>query len=263
MLAFDLVVPTKLEEALGHLSGAEAQAIAGGQTLIPTMKARLAAPERLVSLRGIDELRGLSLEGDALVVRAMTTHAEVARGARDAFPALADLAGNIGDPMVRNRGTIGGSLANNDPSACYPSAVLACGATILTTRREILADDFFQGLFATALEENEVIRAVRFPIPRAACYVKFAQAASRFALTGVFVARFDTGVRVAVTGASSEGVFRWAEAEVALGEAFGPAAVEALEPPAGDMISDPHGSGAYRAHLARVLTARAATAMAG
>jgi carbon-monoxide dehydrogenase medium subunit len=160
---------------------------------------------------------------------------------------------------VRSRGTIGGSLANNDPSACYPAAVLASGARILTDTREIAADDFFDGMFATALEEGEIVTEVRFPVPRAAAYEKFAQPASRFALVGVFVARFADGVRVAVTGASSDGVFRWAEAEAALGAAFEAGALDALAPPGGDMISDIHGSGDYRAHLVKVMTRRAVT----
>jgi carbon-monoxide dehydrogenase medium subunit len=258
MHAFDLVVPDTLDEALALLDEADAQPLAGGQTLIPTLKARLAAPSRLVSLRGITALRGIDHDGDTLTVGAMTTHATVAREARAAFPALAALAGNIGDPMVRNRGTIGGSLANNDPSACYPSAVLATGATVVTDRRDIAADDFFQGMFSTALEEGEVIRQVRFPIPVAAHYQKFPQPASRFALTGVFVARYADGVRVAATGASEDGVFRWREAEAALSDTFAAGTVEALEPPSGPMIADMHGSAEYRAHLVRVLTARAA-----
>lgn len=261
MQAFDLVVPGTLEEALSHLAAEEAQPLAGGQTLIPTMKAGLAAPATLVSLRGIADLRGLSRSDETLTIGAMTTHATVAREAREAFPALAALAGNIGDPMVRNRGTIGGSLANNDPSACYPSAVLATGATIITNMREIDAPNFFQGLFSTALKEGEVICRVRFPIPDSANYQKFVQPASRFALTGVFVGRYGRDVRVAVTGASSEGVFRWSSAEVALTEAFRTDVVDALAPPEEPMIEDLHGSAAYRADLARTLTARAVAAM--
>lgn len=263
MHAFDLVVPATLEDALAHLASEEAQPLAGGQTLIPTMKAGLAAPATLVSLRGIADLRGVSHSGGTLTIGAMTTHATVAREARAAFPALAALAGTIGDPMVRNRGTIGGSLANNDPSACYPSAVLATTATIVTSTREIEAAAFFQGLFETALEEGEVIREVVFRIPDAANYQKFVQPASRFALTGVFVARYGDDVRVAVTGASSEGVFRWGAAEAALGASCRPDAIAALDPPDNPMIDDLHGSAAYRADLARTLTARAVAAMSG
>ncbi|PZX37217.1 carbon-monoxide dehydrogenase medium subunit [Roseinatronobacter thiooxidans] len=257
MYAFDLISPKSLDKALEALAEEEAQVLAGGQTLIPTLKARLAAPATLVSLRAIPELQGVSIKEGRLRIGAMTTHATVADQARSHFPALADLAANIGDPAVRNRGTIGGSLANNDPSACYPSAVLASGATIMTTKRSIQADDFFLGMFATDLEEGELIRAVEFPIPIAAHYEKFWQPASRFALTGVFVARYDNAVRVAVTGASEEGVFRWTAAEEALSKRFTADAVNELDRPDVDMISDLHGSAEYRASLTQVLTARA------
>jgi len=260
MYAFDLVSPTTLADALTALAEEEAQPLAGGQTLIPTLKSRLAAPSTLVSLRAIRDLQGLRVTDDLLCIGAMTTHATVAAQARDIYPALADLAANIGDPAVRNRGTIGGSLANNDPSACYPSAVLASGATIITPQRSIAADEFFQGMFATDLEEDEIITEVRFPIPVSAFYQKFWQPASRFALTGVFVARFADAVRVAVTGASEAGVFRWQDAEAALADDFSPNAVEALALPSEDMIADLHGSGSYRAHLTQVLTARAVVA---
>jgi carbon-monoxide dehydrogenase medium subunit len=183
----------------------------------------------------------------------------VAAGA-GAYPALAQLAAHIGDPAVRNRGTIGGSLANNDPSACYPAAVLASGATIVTNNRQIAADEFFEGMFTTALEEGEIITEVRFPIPEKGNYQKFEQPASRFALVGVFVAKYAGGVRVAVTGASEEGVFRWSEAEAALGKDFSPAAVEGLTLSGDSMISDLHGSGDYRAHLVGVMTRRAVAA---
>lgn len=262
MYAFDLVCPTSLDDALKALTEEEAQPLAGGQTLIPTLKSRLAAPSTLVSLRAIAELRGVHMDGANLCIGAMTTHATVASEARPHYPALADLAANIGDPAVRNRGTIGGSLANNDPSACYPAAVLASGATIVTTQRSIAADDFFQGMFATDLGEDELIRAVEFPVPIAAIYEKFWQPASRFALAGVFVARFHDAVRVAVTGASEGGVFRWTAAEDALAEDFSPAAVDALPRPDEGMIADLHGSAAYRAHLTQVLTARAVATLA-
>lgn len=261
MFAFDLLVPATLDEALAQLLEDEAQPLSGGQTLIPTLKARLAAPSRLVSLRGIDDLRGLRLENGLLCIGATTTHATVAREARAHYPALAALAGNIGDPAVRNRGTIGGSLANNDPSACYPSAALASSATIVTNEREIAADDYFQGMFATALDEGEIITEVRFPLPEAAQYEKFWQPASRFALTGVFVARFADRVGVAVTGASEGGVFRWRAAEEVLGTEFDAEAVERLGLPEERMIADLHGSAEYRAHLARTLTAQAVRAI--
>ena len=261
MHPFDLTVPTALDEALEILDDPDAQPLAGGQTLIPTLKARLAAPAHLVSLRRITELRGIEADAGHVTIGAMTPHAVVARQAHDVFPALAKLAGTIGDPMVRNRGTIGGSLANNDPSACYPSAVLASNATIVTTARQIAADAFFDGLFTTALDEGELIRKVRFPIPIAANYQKFCHPASRFALTGVFVAKFATGIRVAVTGAGEDGVFRWHAAEEALGAACRPETVEALDLPDEPMMADMHGSREYRAHLARVFTARAVAAI--
>jgi carbon-monoxide dehydrogenase medium subunit len=189
-----------------------------------------------------------------------TTHATVAKEAAEHYPALAAMANRIGDPAVRNRGTIGGSLANNDPSACYPAAVLGSGATIKTSNRDIAADDYFEGMFTTALEDGEIITEVRFPVPEKANYQKFIQPASRFALVGVFVAKYPDGVRVAVTGASSDGVFRWTEAEESLNGSFSKEAVEGLDPPSGDMIADLHGSAEYRAHLVKVLTGRAVAA---
>lgn len=258
---FDFVKPASLAEAVKALSAEGAQALSGGQTLMPTMKQRLAAPDVLVSLTGITELQGVTgRAGASVTIGAATPHAVVAAEARAFYPALAALAGGIGDPAVRNRGTIGGSLANNDPAACYPAAVLASGATVVTNAREIAADDYFQGLFSTALDEGEIITAVRFPIPQQAAYVKFNQPASRFALTGVFVARFADGVRVAVTGASNNGVFRWADAEAALSADFSAGAIAGLTVDDSEMISDLHGSSAYRANLVKVLTGRAVTA---
>lgn len=254
---FEFVKPKTLAEAVKAMSTDGAQALSGGQTLLPTMKQRLAAPEVLVSLTGIPEMKGVCLADGALSVGAATPHAVVAKEARKHYPALADLAGGIGDPAVRNRGTIGGSIANNDPSACYPSAVLGSGATVVTNTRKIAADDYFTGLFETALEEGEIITEVRFPIPEKAAYVKFNQPASRFALTGVFVAKFKDGVRVAVTGASEGGVFRWTEAEKALSAKFDPAAIEGLIVDPGSMIGDLHGTQEYRANLVKVLTKRA------
>jgi carbon-monoxide dehydrogenase medium subunit len=257
---FDFVKPTSIAEAVKALQADGAQALSGGQTLMPTMKQRLAAPAVLVSLTGIAEMKGVCLNGRVLEVGAATPHAQVAQDAAAHYPALAKLAGGIGDPAVRNRGTIGGSLANNDPSACYPSDVLASGATVVTNRREIAADDYFQGLFSTALEEGEIITLVRFPIPEKAAYAKFDQPASRFALTGAFVAKHAGGVRVAITGASENGVFRWSEAEAALSRDFSAGALSGLSLPADGMISDLHGSGAYRANLAKVMTSRAVQA---
>jgi aerobic carbon-monoxide dehydrogenase medium subunit len=260
MINFDFVKPSSVADAVKALSAEGAQALSGGQTLTPTMKQRLATPAVLVSLNGIAELRGVKASGTALTIGAATTHAVVAREAAKAYPALATLAGGIGDPAVRNRGTIGGSLANNDPAACYPAAVLASGATVVTNKRSIKADDYFQGMFATALDEGEIITSVSFPLPAKAAYVKFNQPASRFALTGVFVARFGDGVRVAVTGASNNGVFRWKEAEAELSRNFSATAIAGLKVSAKDMISDLHGSADYRANLAKVLTGRAVTA---
>lgn len=262
MYSFDIERPTSVADAVAALGAEDAQALGGGQTLIPTLKQRLASPLRLVSLSGIAEMKGVSQEGETLVIGGGTTHARVAREA-GAYPALAALAGNIGDPAVRNRGTIGGSLANNDPSACYPAAALGSGATIVTNNREIAADDYFQGMFATALDEGEIITAVKFPIPDKAAYMKFEQPASRFALVGVFVSQGANGVRVAVTGASENGVFRWTEAEAALSGNFAGDALSGLSLSADDMIGDLHGTGAYRAHLVGVMTRRAVAAAAG
>ena len=261
MYDFEYVRPKTLADAVAAMAGDGAQPIGGGQTLIPTLKSRLANPSRLVSLLAIPELRGVSTGADGAVrIGGTTPHAEVARNAAASFPALAALAGKIGDPAVRNMGTIGGSLANNDPSACYPAAALASGATIATNRREISANDFFRGLFETALDEDEIITEVRFPVPDAADYQKFEQSASRFALVGVFVARFGSSVRVAVTGASENGVYRWREAEAALGESFSADSLAPLDVDAGGMINDLHGPPRYRAHLVKVLTGRAVTA---
>lgn len=257
---FELVQPTSVADAVSALSGEDAQALGGGQTLIPTMKARLNAPATLVSTSGISEMIGVSEAGGVLTIGGATTHAQVAAEA-SAYPALAALAGQIGDPAVRNRGTIGGSLANNDPAACYPAGALGSGATIVTNAREIAADDFFQGMFETALNEGEIITAVKFPIPEVANYQKFLQPASRFALTGVFVAKFSDGVRVAVTGASNDGVHRWSDAEAALSANFSADAVPAA-PGADNLISDLHGTPAYRANLVKVMTGRAVTAAA-
>ncbi|OIQ34611.1 MAG: carbon monoxide dehydrogenase [Roseobacter sp. MedPE-SWchi] len=263
MYSFDVEKPTSIAEAVAALgSDDEAQALGGGQTLIPTLKQRLASPSKLVSLSGIAEMQGISADGSVVSIGGATPHGVVAAEVAQSYPALAALAGNIGDPAVRNRGTIGGSLANNDPAACYPAAALASGATIVTNAREIAADDYFDGLFTTALEEGEIVTQVRLPVPEAANYQKFVQPASRFALVGVFVAKFADGVRVAVTGASEEGVFRWAEAEAALSGNFSADALEGLTVAADGMMADIHGSKAYRAHLIAVLTKRAVAAAA-
>jgi carbon-monoxide dehydrogenase medium subunit len=260
MYAFDFVRPSTVEEALAALAAEDAQPLGGGQTLIPTLKQRLNQPSVLVSLTGIASLKGVAMKDGKLCIGGGTTHATVAREAAAHYPALASLASRIGDPPVRNRGTIGGSLANNDPSACYPAGALASGATIVTNRREIAADDFFQGMFTTALETPEIVTEVRFPIPERARYEKFIQRASRFPLVAVFVAKFPDGVRVAVTGASESGVFRWTAAEEALSANFSPEAVKGMKPEAEGMIGDLHGTPEYRAHLVGVITARAVAA---
>lgn len=257
MYNFEFEKPSTVAEAVAALTSEDAQALGGGQTLLPTMKQRLASPAKLVSLSGIAELVGVSEADGIVTIRGATTHAQVA--AECSIAAVAMLAGNIGDPAVRNRGTIGGSLANNDPSADYPAAVLALGATIVTNNREIAADDYFDGMFTTTLKEGEIITAVSFPVPDAACYEKFEQPASHFALTGVFVAKTGEGVRVAVTGASEEGVYRWSTAEAALASNFSADALVDLSVAADGMIADLHGSTAYRANLVKVLTGRAVT----
>lgn len=260
MYNFDFVKPSTVDEAIKALGEEDAQALGGGQTLIPTLKQRLAQPAKLVSLSGIAEMQGVKAEGGTLTIGGATTHATVASEAASHYPALADMAAHIGDPAVRNRGTIGGSLANNDPSACYPCGVLASGATVVTNSREIAADDFFDGMFATALEEGEIITAVKFPIPERANYQKFEQPASRFALVGVMVTKSGDDVRVAVTGASEDGVFRWTEAEEALKGNYDASAIDGLSVSADDMIGDIHGTPEYRAHLVAVLTKRAVAA---
>ncbi|WP_420584110.1 FAD binding domain-containing protein [Ruegeria sp.] len=261
MYNFEFEKPSTIADAVAALGAEDAQALGGGQTLIPTLKQRLAAPSALVSLSGIAEMKGVCVEDDGSVsIGGATTHAAVAAEAAGSYPALAALAGQIGDPAVRNRGTIGGSIANNDPAACYPAGALGSGATIVTNARHIAADDFFEGLFSTALDEGEVITSVRFPVPQAASYQKFLQPASRFALVGVYVARFADGVRVAVTGASEDGVFRWSEAEEALNKEFRSDALMGLSINPANMIGDLHGSKAYRAHLVGVMTKRAVEA---
>jgi carbon-monoxide dehydrogenase medium subunit len=259
MFSFDFDRPSTIADAVAALGQEDAQAFGGGQTLIPTLKQRLASPSKLVSLSGVAEMQGICTDdAGRICIGGATTHADVS--AMEGYPALADLAGNIGDPAVRNRGTIGGSLANNDPSACYPAGALASGATVVTNTREISADDYFQGMFETALEEGEIITEVKFPVPEAAAYMKFEQPASRFALVGVFVAKFADGVRVAVTGASNDGVFRWTDAEAALSANFSADALDGLSLDGSNMISDLHGSGDYRAHITAVMTKRAVAA---
>ncbi|MEM9473859.1 MAG: xanthine dehydrogenase family protein subunit M [Pseudomonadota bacterium] len=247
-------------DAVAALSGAdEGKVLSGGQTLLPTMKQHLAAPTDLVDVRGIEGMQGVTAGDGTITIAAATCHADVAGNAdvRQHIPALAALAGGIGDPAVRAMGTIGGSIANNDPAADYPSAVLGLGATVITDRREIAADDFFQGMFTTALDEGEIITAVRFPVPARAGYAKFPNPASRYAMVGVFVAETGDAVRVAVTGAGADGVFRHDGLEAALGSDFSAGAVDGVSVAANGMLSDIHASAAYRAHLVGVMAKRA------
>jgi carbon-monoxide dehydrogenase medium subunit len=262
MQEFSFHKPTDVKGAVAALQRApEGKYLGGGQSLIPVMKLGLASPSDLVSLAGLAELRRIRLDGRELVVGAGATHAEVAESAevRKAIPAVADLAGHIGDPQVRNRGTLGGSLAHDDPAADYPAAVLALGATVETDRRKIPADAFFKGMFQTALEPDEIIVAVRFPIPEKAAYAKFAHPASRFALVGVFVAKAAQGVRVAVTGAGPS-VQRSPELERALAARFAPEALDGVAVPADGLTGDAFASAEYRAHLVGVMARRAVAA---
>jgi carbon-monoxide dehydrogenase medium subunit len=258
MYEFAFQRPASLADATQAAQAGGAKVLAGGQTLLASMKLRLANPETLVDLGAIAELAGVRREGDSLVIGAMTRHADVATNPEvlSALPALAELAGGIGDRQVRAMGTIGGSLANNDPAACYPAGALALNATIQTTQRKITADDFFQGMFATALQDGELITAVSFPVARRAAYIKFKQPASRFALIGVCVAQTDSGVRVAVTGGGN-GVFRHTGLEQALTKSFTPEAAAAVKIDPSVYSSDLHGSAAYRANLVSVLAQRA------
>lgn len=261
MYSFEFARPHSLHD-VSVLVGDETTFLAGGQTLIPTLKQRLAAPGSLIDLSNVPELKGIHVQDGAIGIGAMTTHAEVAGSAdiQNALPALAKLAGNIGDPQVRHRGTLGGSIANHDPSADYPAAILALNAVVMTNKRQITADDFFTGIFSTALEPGELITSVGIPLPEKAAYAKFEQRASRYALVGVFVAKFVDGVRVAVSGAGSDGVFRASEIEQALAANFTPDAAKSAKLDAGNMISDLHGSAEYRAAMIPVMAARAVEA---
>ena len=265
MYSFNYVKAGSLKEANDLLqSNPDARPLAGGMTLIPTLKARLAQPTHLVDISTLQELLGIEARAGALQIGANTKHAEVAKSqtVRDAIPALAELAHHIGDPAVRNCGTIGGSVANNDPAADYPAGVLGLGATVITNRREIPADDFFQGMFTTALEAGELVVRISFPLPRRAAYQKFAHPASGYAMAGVFVAETNAGVRVAVTGAGP-GVYRWTEAETALSKNLAVDALAGLATQANGMNEDIHGSREYRANLVNVLTRRAVAKLTG
>ena len=252
--------PSSVADAVRILSAdPDARPISGGQTLLPALKHRLNRPSAVVDLSGIAELRGIRREGDKLVVGALTKHKEIAESAevKAAIPALAKMAQHIGDIQVRNRGTIGGSVANNDPAADYPSAVLGLGATVVTDKRRIAADDFFQGMFTTALEPGELLVAIEFPIPEKAGYAKMRNPASRYVMAGAFVAKTKPGeVRVAINGAGP-GVFRQAEMERALSANWSPDAVAGVRQPADGLNADIHGSAEYRAHLVTVMAKRA------
>lgn len=263
MYAFEYRKPTSVADAAGLLAQSGGRALAGGQSLIAAMKLRLAQPGTLVDLAAIADLKGIRREGDKLVIGAMTRHAEVAASdaVRQAIPALAALADGIGDRQVRNMGTIGGSIANNDPAADWPAALVALGATVQTNRRALAADSFFKGMYETALAPDEIITAISFAPPQRAAYAKFPNPASRFALVGVFVARMaDGSVRVAVTGAAPA-VFRASALEDALRRSFTADAARAVRIDAQGLNADLHGSPAYRAHLIPVLAARAVAAI--
>lgn len=259
MYATNYVKAKSLADAAKLLaSNPEAKLMAGGMTLVPTLKQRLAKPSHLVDIGALAELRGITARGGIVTIGAATKHHEVATSAvvKKAIPALAYLAGLIGDPQVRNLGTIGGSIANNDPAADYPAAVLGLGATIVTNKRKIAADDYFQGLFTTALEENEIITRIEFPVAKRAAYAKFAHPASGYAMTGVFVAQTGAATRVAVTGAGP-GVFRWKAAEAALAKSSKATALDGVALDAAEMNEDIHATREYRANLVRVMTKRA------
>ena len=263
MYAFKYHRPATVRQAANLLQKNEdAKLIAGGHTLVPVMKQRLAAPPHLVDLSRIAGLDQIEIKGRSLVIGATAKHADVAASAvvGEAIPALAELAGLIGDPAVRHKGTLGGSIANNDPTADYPAACLALDATIVTNKRRLKAEAFFQGLFTTALEPDEIIVRVAFPLPKKAAYVKFRNQASRYALVGVFVARRPSEVRVAVTGAGADGVFRVTAFEEALKQRFSSKVLDGLTVSAEGLNSDLHGSAEYRAHLIGVLARRAVDA---
>lgn len=264
MYDFTYAKPSSLADAVKLLSSDdEAKALAGGQTFIPVLKQRLNKPSTVIDLSKLG-LSGITVSADKITIGAMTRHADVAANAdvKAKIPGLAQLASMIGDEAVRHRGTIGGSLANNDPAACYPSAVLALGGTIKTDRRSIAADDFFQGMFTTALEPGEIITAVELPIPQKSAYEKFRNPASRYAIVGVFVAKFANGVRLAITGASQGGVFRHTEMEKALSANFSPDALSGIKTPADGLNADIHASAEYRAHLIGVVAKRAVAQVA-
>jgi aerobic carbon-monoxide dehydrogenase medium subunit len=259
MQAFAYSRPTSVADAARAAAMADAKMMSGGQTLLQSMKLGLIAPSAIVDLGGIAEMQGIKVDGGKVTIGAGTTHAAVAASAavKQAIPALAHLAGHIGDRQVRNRGTIGGSLANNDPAACYPAAVMGLGGTVHTNTRTLTAEQFFTGLYTTALADGEVITAVSFPIPEKAGWQKFKQPASRFSLVGVFVSKGPAGTRVAVTGAGAGGVFRATSLEAKLATNWSASAMTGATVPAAGLNSDLHGSAEYRAALIPVLAGRA------
>lgn len=264
MYEFNYQAPQALDAVQAALAAAEdGKLVAGGMTLIPTLKQRLARPSDLIDLAKVPGLKGIAREGDAVVIGAMTTHSEVAASeiVRSAIPGLAKLAGGIGDNQVRHRGTLGGSIANNDPAADYPAALVALGATVRTTGRELAAEDFFTGMFETALEPTEIVVAVRFPIPERSAYQKFRNPASRYAVVGVYVAKTADGVRVAVTGAGPA-VYRAGEFEAALEARFTPEAIAGIAVDPDGLNADIHASAEYRAHLVTVMAKRAVAEIA-
>ena len=263
MYAFTYHRPTTVRQAVNLLAkNSEAKLLAGGHSLLPVMKLRLASPSALIDMGRIEGLSGIELKGRSLVIGAMTRHMDVATSqvVKDALPVLAEVAGMIGDPAVRHRGTLGGALAHNDPNADYPAAVLGLGATIITSKRRIPADEFFKGMFETALASDEIITKVSFPLAKKAAYQKFKQPASGFALVGVFVSKRGADIRVVVTGAGSSGVFRVKAFEEALKKRFSPKSIEGMTIPSAGLNSDIHGSAEYRAHLVSVLARRALAA---
>jgi carbon-monoxide dehydrogenase medium subunit len=260
MYNFTYHQPTSVRQAANLLAkNPDGKLLAGGHSLLPVMKQRLASPDAIIDISRIPELVGVEVKGRSVVIGAGTTHSGVARSAelRAAMPGLAEVPANIGDPHVRHRGTIGGSIANNDPNADYPAAVLGLGATIVTNKRKIAADDFFQGMFTTALEPDEIITKIQFPIAQKCAYQKFKHPASGFALVGVFVSKRGSDIRVAVTGAGANGVFRVTAFEEALKTRFHPKSLEDLSVPVEGMNNDIHAGPEYRAHLVGVLARRA------
>ena len=263
MYSFTYHRPATVRQAVNLLTkDPEAKVLAGGHSILPVMKLRLAKPSALVDIGHIADLAGIELKGRSIVIGAGTKHVDVANSqvVKDALPVLAEVAGMIGDPAVRHRGTIGGSLANNDPNADYPAAALGLGATIITSKRRITADEFFKGLFETALEPNEIITKVSFPLAKKAAYQKFKHPASGFALVGVFVSKRGSDIRVAVTGAGASGVFRVKSFEEGLKKRFSPKSIEGMSQSADGMNTDIHGSAEYRAHLVGVMARRALAA---